>query len=59
MRLPALPNFDQSIRLSDWHGGPQTLSMLSTVHSGALMGIEAWPITVEVNTGEVGNLRLW
>ncbi|MEX0329916.1 MAG: YifB family Mg chelatase-like AAA ATPase [Puniceicoccaceae bacterium] len=28
--------------------------MLSTVHSGALMGIEAWPVTVEVNTGECG-----
>ncbi|NDV60898.1 YifB family Mg chelatase-like AAA ATPase [Puniceicoccales bacterium CK1056] len=28
--------------------------MLSTVHSGALMGIEAWPIAVEVNTGECG-----
>ncbi len=28
--------------------------MLSTVHSGALMGIEAWPVTVEVTTGECG-----
>ena len=28
--------------------------MLATVHSGALMGIEAWPVTVEVNTGECG-----
>ena len=28
--------------------------MLSTVHSGALMGIEAWPVSVEVNTGERG-----
>jgi magnesium chelatase family protein len=28
--------------------------MLSTVHSGALMGIEAWPVSVEVNTGECG-----
>ncbi|MGA1205638.1 MAG: YifB family Mg chelatase-like AAA ATPase [Opitutales bacterium] len=28
--------------------------MLSTVHSGALMGIEAWPVSVEVDTGECG-----
>ncbi|MEX0323520.1 MAG: YifB family Mg chelatase-like AAA ATPase [Puniceicoccaceae bacterium] len=28
--------------------------MLATVCSGALMGIEAWPVTVEVNTGECG-----
>ena len=28
--------------------------MLSTVHSGARMGIEAWPVSVEVNTGERG-----
>ena len=28
--------------------------MLSTVASAALMGIEAWPVTVEVNTGECG-----
>ena len=27
--------------------------MLSTVHSGALMGIEAWPIAVEVDTKEL------
>ena len=35
--------------------GIRTLpAMLSTVHSGALMGIEAWPVSVEVNTGECG-----
>jgi len=28
--------------------------MLSIVHSAALMGIEAWPVTVEVDTGECG-----
>jgi len=28
--------------------------MLSTVHSGALMRIEAWPVTVEEATGERG-----
>jgi len=28
--------------------------MLATVHSGSLMGIEAWPVTVEVTTGEHG-----
>jgi magnesium chelatase family protein len=28
--------------------------MLSTVHSGALMGIDALPVTVEVDTGEHG-----
>jgi magnesium chelatase family protein len=29
-------------------------SMLATVSSGVLMGIEAWPVTVEVSTGECG-----
>jgi len=36
--------------------------MLSTVHSGALMGIEAWPVTVEVTTGECGEpnpVKVW
>ncbi len=28
--------------------------MLASVHSGALMGIDAWPVTVEVDTGECG-----
>ncbi|NBD39051.1 MAG: YifB family Mg chelatase-like AAA ATPase [Verrucomicrobia bacterium] len=28
--------------------------MLASVYSGALMGIEAWPVTVEVSPGEAG-----
>ena len=32
----------------------QAGSMLSKVYSGALMGIDAWPVTVEVDTGEHG-----
>jgi magnesium chelatase family protein len=28
--------------------------MLAKVHSGALMGIDAWPIIIEVDTGEAG-----
>lgn len=31
--------------------------MLATTHSGALIGVEAEAITVEVNSGEQGELR--
>ena len=32
--------------------------MFATLHSAALVGVEAVPVEVEVNTGEVGDLRL-
>ena len=32
--------------------------MFASLHSAALVGVEAVPVEVEVNTGEVGDLRL-
>lgn len=33
--------------------------MLSVIHSAALVGVEAVPVEIEVNTGEKGEMGLW
>jgi magnesium chelatase family protein len=38
---------------------PPSLFMLSVIHSGALLGVESVPVTIEINTGGEGERRYY